>query len=180
MNAPSPNLVVPVTARDHARGPVNAPLTLVQYGDFQCPHCALAYQNVTEIANDVRDSLRFVFRHFPLAQVHPLAHRAAEAAEAAASQGHFWQMAAVLYENQEDLEDESLARYARKANLDSRRFKKELSSGVHAARVRADFLGGIRSGVKGTPTFFINGRRYEGTLRSDALVAALVKESRGA
>lgn len=171
-------LVIPVSARDHSQGAPNAPLTVVQYGDFQCPHCALAYRDVSEIANELRDSLRFVFRHFPLTQIHPHAQRAAEAAEAAASQDRFWAMAALLYDNQEQLDDDSLARYARKANLDPKRFKKELYSGVHAARVRADFLGGVRSGVNGTPTFFINGERYEGMFDSKAFVAALLKESK--
>ena len=174
------DLVVPVSAHDHIRGPVNAPLTLVQYADFQCPHCAAAHPEVAAIANELSDSLRLVLRHFPLAQVHPQAQRAAEAAEAAASQGRFWDMASLLYENQEELDDHSLGRYARKTSLDLKRFKKELSSGAHAARVRADYLGGVRSGVNGTPTFFINGKRYDGTFKSEALVAALLNESRGA
>jgi len=173
------DLVVPVSAHDHIRGPANAPLTLVQYADFQCPHCAAAYPEVAAIANELSDSLRLVLRHFPLAQVHPQAQRAAEAAEAAAGHGRFWEMASLLYENQEELDDHSLGRYARKAGLDLKRFRKELSSGVHAARVRADYLGGIRSGVNGTPTFFINGKRYEGPFKSEALVAALLNESRG-
>jgi len=134
---------------------------------------------VAAIANELSDSLRLVFRHFPLAQEHPQAQRAAEAAEAAASQGRFWEMAPLLYENQEQLDDHSLGRYAKKTGLDLKRFKKDLSSGVHAARVRADYLGGVRSGVNGTPTFFINGKRYEGTFKSEALVAALLNESRG-
>jgi protein-disulfide isomerase len=170
-------LVIPVSARDHGRGPVNASLTVVQYGDFQCPHCALAHRAVSDVVNELRDSLRFVFRHFPLTKVHPLAQRAAEAAEAAASQERFWELASLLYENQDALDDASLVRYARKGNLDLKRFKKELSSGVHAARVRADFLGGVRSGVSGTPTFFINGERYEGMFNSEAFVAALLRES---
>jgi protein-disulfide isomerase len=173
------DLVVPVSAHDHVRGPANAPLTLVQYADFQCPHCAAAHPEVAAIANELSDSLRLVLRHFPLAQVHPQAQRAAEAAEAAASHGRFWEMASLLYENQEELDDHSLGRYARKAGLDLKRFRKELSSGVHAARVRADYLGGVRSGVNGTPTFFINGKRYEGPFKSEALVAALLNESRG-
>jgi len=173
------DLVVPVSAHDHIRGPANAALTLVQYADFQCPHCAAAHPEVAAIANELSDSLRLVLRHFPLSQVHPQAQRAAEAAEAAAGHGRFWEMASLLYENQEELDDHSLGRYARKAGLDLKRFRKELSSGVHAARVRADYLGGIRSGVNGTPTFFINGKRYEGPFKSEALVAALLNESRG-
>ena len=171
-------LVIPVSAHDHALGPVDATLTLLQYGDLQCPHCALVYARVTEIAHELRDSLRFAFRHFPLAEVHPQAQRAAEAAEAAASQGRFWEMVSLLYANQEHLDDDSLVRYAKKANLETRRFKKELSSGVHAARVRSDFLGGVRSGVEGTPTIFINDERYQGTFEFDSLVGALLKVSR--
>src|SRR3981189_2701445 len=109
----------------------------------------------------------------------PRPRRAAEGAKAAASHGRFWEMASLLYENQEELDDHSLGRYARKAGLDLKRFKKELSSGAHAARVRADYLGGVRSGVNGTPPFFINGKRYEGPFKSEALVAALLNESRG-
>ena len=172
-------LAIPISAHDHAQGPGDAPLTLVEYGDFQCPHCALAHPRVDEIARELRDSLRVVFRHFPLAQVHPLAQRAAEAAEAAAAQGRFWEMAALLYRHQDDLDDDSLVRHAWKASLDTKRFRKELDEGVHAPRVRADFLGGVRSGVNGTPAFFINGERYEGTFTLDALVAALLKASRG-
>jgi formate-nitrite transporter family protein len=111
--------------------------------------------------------------------LHPHALKAAEAAEAAASQGRFWEMASLLYENQQDLDESSLLKYAKKAKLDLKRFKKELSSGTHSPRVRSDFLGGIRSGVKGTPTFFINGEQYEGSFEFQALVAALLKASRG-
>jgi len=173
-------LAVPVSARDHAMGPPDARLTLVVYGDLQCPHCAEAHPRVVEIADELSDSLLVVFRHFPLNDVHPRAQRAAEAAEAAASQGRFWQMVGLLYANQEQLDDESLIRYAKKAGVDSRRFRKELESGVHAARVRADYLAGVRSGVQGTPTFFINGVCHSGTLDFEGLVAALLSASRPA
>jgi formate-nitrite transporter family protein len=175
---PDGALAIPVSAHDHFRGPVDAPLTLVQFGDFQCPHCARVYPMLVEIADELRDSLRFAFRHFPVSQIHPLAQRSAEAAEAAASQGRFWEMAALLYENQDELDDDALTRYARDADVHLKPFKKELTSGVHAARVRADYLGGLRSGVKGTPTLFINGELYEGTPESQPLVAALLKASR--
>ena len=171
-------LVIPISAHDHGLGPVDAQLTLLQYGDFQCPHCAHAHPTVMEIARELSDSLRYVFRHFPLRDVHPQAQRAAEAAEAAANQGRFWEMASLLYENQENLDDSSLIRYAKKANLDVGRFKKDLSSGVHSARVRSDWLGGIRSGVQGTPTIFINGEQYQGRLELGSLVGALLKASR--
>jgi protein-disulfide isomerase len=173
-----PKLAIPVSEHDHSQGPQNAPLTLLYYGDFQCPHCALFFPRLVEIANELRDELRMVFRHFPIAAMHPRAQRAAEAAEAAASQGRFWEMASLLYANQERLDDDSLIRCAKKANVDARRFKKELSSGVHAPRVRADYLGAVRSGVKGAPTLFINGEPYEGMLQVDALVGALLKASR--
>jgi len=173
-----PALVIPVTEHDHARGAANAPLTLVQYGDFECPHCALAYPRLTEIANELGDSLRLVFRHFPLNDVHPRAQRAAEAAEAAAKQGRFWEIVPLLHENYEKLDDETLIRCAKKAGVDAKRLMKEVESGTHAARVRADYLGGLRSGVNGTPAFFINGERYEGALGLDALVVALLKASR--
>jgi protein-disulfide isomerase len=137
------------------------------------------YPMVIEIADDLRDSVAFAFRHFPLSQLHPLAQRAAEAAEAAASQGRFWEMATALYEHQEELDDSGLTRCAKKADLDITRFKKEMKSGVHAFRVRADYLGGVRSGVKGTPTFFINGRVYEGPHEPGALVAELLQASKG-
>ena len=168
-------LVIPVTARDHARGPAEAQLTLVQFADFQCPHCGLVHPVVQEIAGELKDSLRIVYRHFPLSQVHPRAQAAAHAAEAAAAQGRFWEMADLLHENNEDLEAEAIQRYARTLKLDMKQFNREIESGVHAARIRADFLGGVRSGVNGTPTFFINGRRHEGALEFDALVSALLK-----
>ena len=172
------SLAIPASSHDHGQGPVDAPLTLLQYGDLQCPHCALLYPRLIEIAHELRDSLRLVFRHFPLGDVHPQGQRAAEAAEAAASQGMFWEMVSMLYENHEHLDDASLIRYARKLKLDMRPFKKELSSGIHSVRVRSDFLGGVRSGVRGTPTLFINGEHYEGMLEFDALVGALLKASR--
>lgn len=171
-------LVIPVTARDHIKGPADATLTLVQFADFECPHCALVYPVVHEIARELKDCLRIVYRHFPLSQVHSNAQRAASAAEAAAAQGRFWEMADVLHANNEDLELESIQRYARKLKLEMKQFNRELESGVHAARVRADFLGGVRSGVNGTPTFFINGERHQGALEFDAMVAALLAASR--
>src|SRR5262249_31339905 len=142
--APMASLTIPVSAHDHLKGPEDAPLTLLVYGDLQCPHCALLHPRLIEIADELPDSQRLAFRHFPLVEIHPQAQRAAEAAEAAASQGRFWEMVSLLYANQDRLDDDSLIRSAKKANLDVRRFKKELASGVHAPRVRADFLGGLR------------------------------------
>jgi protein-disulfide isomerase len=172
-------LAVPVSTRDHVRGPVDAALTVVEYGDFQCGHCGLAHPIVTEIANELRDSLRVAFRHFPISDLHPRAQHAAEAAEAAARQGRFWEMHALLYENQADLDYASLLRYAKKARLGTKQFEKDLLSAVHAPRVRADYLGGVRSGVAGAPAFFINGELYQGKVGLDAIVAALFKASKG-
>jgi protein-disulfide isomerase len=172
-------LAIPLSVHDHLRGRLDATLTLVQYGDFQCPHCARVSPMALEIADALGDSLAFAFRHFPLSQIHPLAQLTAEAGEAAASQGRFWEMATVLYENQEELDDDRVIQCAQKADLDVKRFKKEIKSGIHASRVRADYLGGVRSGVKGTPTLFINGQLYEGPHESAALVAELLKASRG-
>ncbi len=172
------SLLIPVSEHDHLQGPADAPLTLLQYGDLQCPHCALLHPHLMEIAHELRDSLRLAYRHFPLVEIHPQAPRAAEAAEAAASQGRFWEMVSILYANQDRLDDDSLVRYAKKVNLDARRFKKEMASGVHAARVRADYLGGVRTGVKGTPTLFINGETYQGKFETHALVGALLQASR--
>jgi protein-disulfide isomerase len=171
-------LLIPVSPRDHSRGPAGASLVLVQYADFQCPHCALLHPVLEEIRRELKDSLRTVYRHFPLSQVHPQARMAAQAAEAAASQGKFWDMADLLHENHEELDDEALRTYAKKLRLSMKQFTGEMESGVHEARVRADFLGGVRSGVNGTPTFFINGERHEGALTFDAMVTALLTASR--
>ena len=168
-------LVVPVTTRDHVSGPAESSLTMVEYGDIECPHCALAHPIVRGIRDRLKDSLRFVFRHFPMTRIHPLAQKAAEAAEAAAAQGKFWEMLDVLYDNRDRLEDEALVKHAKKLGLDGKQFRKELEGGVYADRVRADMLGGVRSGVNGTPTFFINGVRHDGSWEFEPLVAALVK-----
>jgi protein-disulfide isomerase len=156
------SLLVPVGPDDHIQGPETAPLTLVEYGDYQCPYCAAAYVNVRLVQDQLGPRLRFVFRNFPLTQVHPLAELAAEAAEAAGSQGKFWEMHDALYENQPALSPELIAALAQGLGLDMERFNEDLASGRFRERVKRDFMGGVRSGVAGTPTFFINGERYEG------------------
>jgi protein-disulfide isomerase len=137
-------------------------VTLVEYGDFECPHCGMAYPIVQSIQRKLGDRLRVVYRHFPLKEAHPHAQHAAEAAEAAAAQGAFWEMHDALFERQHALEDEDLARYARELGLDAARVARELEAGTHARAVRDDFRSGVRSGVNGTPTFFVNGERYDG------------------
>src|ERR1700676_2271051 len=167
-------LTPPVTARDHIQGPLNASVVLVEYGDYECPYCGAAYPVVKEIQRRLADQLCFAFRNFPLATAHPHAENAAEAAEAAGGQGMFWEMHDVLYENQEALEDENLLEYASALGLDLRRFTSDISEHVYAPRVREDFRSGVRSGVNGTPTFFINGARYNGPFDFESLFTALV------
>lgn len=168
-------LSVPVSNRDHIRGPFDAPSTLLEYGDYECPACAAAHPLVQAIDHVLGDQMRFIFRNFPLANVHIHAEHAAEAAEAAGAQGSFWEMHDTLFENQMALEDEDLARYAAALGLDVDRFVSELFSGAHSSRVREDFRSGIRSGVNGTPTFFINDMRYDGPRDVETMVAALTQ-----
>jgi protein-disulfide isomerase len=159
--------------RDHVRGPRTAPVTLVEYGDFECPYCGQAYPVVKELEARMGERLRVVFRHFPLTEVHPHAAHAAEAAEAAGAQRRFWQMHDLLYERQDALEDADLIGYASELGLDLDRFQVELAQGMHRARVREDFMSGVRSGVNGTPTFFINGRRHDGAWDLESLAEAV-------
>lgn len=167
-------LTVPVSAdRDHIQGPAEAPVTLVEYGDFECPYCGAAYPIVKEVQARLGEKLRFVFRNFPITTSHPHAEQAAEAAEAAASQDRFWEMHDVLYENQKRLRDPDLRTYAEQLGLDLEKFDEDLAEHVHAARVREDFMSGVRSGVNGTPTFYINGARHDDSYDADTLLAAL-------
>jgi protein-disulfide isomerase len=163
----------PVSDRDHAQGPADAPVTLVEYGDYECPHCGRAYAIIKDVQQRLGNRLRFVFRNFPLGEAHPQAQQAAEAADAAASQGKYWEMHDALFEHQRALDDEHLLRYAAAIGLDVDQFAHELSTHVHARHVRADFLGGIRSGVNGTPTFFINDVRHDGAWDVETLVRAI-------
>jgi protein-disulfide isomerase len=166
-------LTLPIGKRDHALGPATARVTMVEYGDFECPHCGEAHYVVNSLIERVGPRMRFVYRHFPLATVHPHAEMAAEAAEAAASQGKFWQMHATLFEHQDALDAESLAEYAAEIGLDESRFTQELASREHAPRVREDFLSGVHSGVNGTPAFFINGLRHDGGYDFELLLEAI-------
>jgi protein-disulfide isomerase len=159
--------------RDHIRGRLDAPVTLLEYGDFQCPYCGAAHPVVENVRRTEGDNLRFAFRHFPMTTVHPLAERAAEAAEVAGSQGKFWEMHDILYENQKRLGDDDLRGYAEQLDLDVAVFDRELAEHVHAERVREDFMSGVRSGVNGTPTFYVNGVRHDGGYDAESLLAAL-------
>lgn len=154
-------LALPVGDRDHIQGLADAPVTLVEYGDFECPYCRQAYPIVKEVQRRVGPRLRFVFRNFPLTELHPHAQHAAEAAEAAGAQGAFWQMHGRLFERQFALEDDNLIEYARDLGLDADRLAGALAARTYKARVREDFMSGVRSGVNGTPTFFINSVRHD-------------------
>ena len=167
------HLTLPVGPRDHTAGPKDAPLTLVEYGDFQCPHCRKAYPIVRAAQEQLGKKLRFVFRHFPLTRIHPEAEHAAEASEAADRQGAFWKMHDILFERQFALDDDSVISYAQELGLDADRIRGELDAGTYTDRVREDFMSGVKSGVNGTPTFFINGERYDGSWDLESLVAAL-------
>lgn len=171
MNGWQPQLTQPASpARDHIRGPVAAPVTLVQYGDYECPHCAAAHAVVNAMHAQLGADLRFVFRHFPLTTVHP---HAAEAAEAADGQGKFWPMHDILYASQARLEAPFLLTYAEAIAVDTARVAAELAEHIDAARVLEDFISGVRSGVDGTPFFFVNGVRYDGSWEAPSLSAAL-------
>jgi len=167
------HLSVPVSERDHAQGPADAPLTLVEYGDFECSYCGAAYPIIKETQRRLGDRLRFVFRNFPISTSHPRAQAAAEAAEAAGAQGKYWEMHDILYERQDTLEDADLLGFAEELGLDSERFDREMRERRYEDRVREDFLSGVRSGVNGTPTFYIDGARYDGAWDGDHLLRAL-------
>ncbi len=166
-------LTLPVGERDHVQGPASAAVTLVEYGDFECPYCRAAVPLVQELQRLLGDQLRFVFRHFPLTASHPHAQLAAEAAEAAAVEGRFFEMHAVLFENQEALEEGNLARYAADLGLDTNRIRSELETHAHADRVLEDLESGLESGARGTPTFFLDGVRYDGIVGVRQLLSAI-------
>jgi protein-disulfide isomerase len=167
-------LTIPVTEdRDHIQGPTEAAVTLVEYGDYECPYCGAAYPIIKEVQARMGERLRFVFRNFPITTSHPHAEQAAETAEAAATQGKFWQMHDLLYENQRRLRAPDLRDYAERLALDVARFDRELAEHAHAARVREDFMSGVRSGVNGTPTFYINGARHDDSYDLATMLAAL-------
>jgi protein-disulfide isomerase len=156
-------LTIPVGPEDHSSGPADAKLTVVEYGDYQCPYCGQAYPIVEQLRSTFADSMRFVFRNLPLADVHPNAEAAAEVAEAVALQGKFWEIHDTLFENQHDLSAQALMRYVEEVGADVKKATDEIAGGRPRQRVEADFEGAIRSGANGTPTFFVNGERYDGS-----------------
>jgi formate-nitrite transporter family protein len=160
----------PLRPEDHITGPDSAPATLIAYCDFECPYCGQAFGRIKRVRQRFEHQLRFVFRHFPLIEKHPLAQQAAEASEAAARQGRFWVMHDLLFEHQEDLETEDLYGYADSAGLDVRLFKDDLHGRVHASRVLHDVKSGRRCDVTGTPTFFMNDARLEDDDRLEDMI----------
>jgi protein-disulfide isomerase len=165
-------LTEPVTERDHAIGPATAPITIVEYGDYECPSCLNAVPIITQVRQMLGDRLRFVFRHFPQSSIHPHASAAAEAAEAAGEQGKFWPMHNALFQHQQDLGEIDFAHLALTLGLEIYKFETGRTRERHHQRVQADYQSGLASGVNKTPTLFINGRRYDGTLEAMAITAA--------
>lgn len=161
-----------ITDDDWSAGPADARITLLEYGDFECPHCATAHDVINEVRAELGDQLRFVYRHFPLPS-HPHAFGAAEAAEAAGAQAKFWPMHDLLYANQKQLELDDLVHYAEQLDLDVARFRQDLEQRSYRDAVQADMHSGIAHGVTGTPTLYINGERYAGPRTRDALLDVL-------
>lgn len=177
-------LSLPVHENDHSIGPTDAAVTLVEYGDYQCPFCGRAHPIVLRLQRQFGQQMRFVFRNFPLSQIHPHALAAAEAAESVAARAgtdSFWRMHHALFEHQREsddaLDDAHLSLYAGDSGADPVQVRLDLESGAFEEKVKADFLSGIRSGVNGTPTFFINGRRFEGDWTNVAAFAAALDEA---
>lgn len=166
-------LKVPVSAEDHIMGDVNAPNTLVEYGDFQCPHCRSVVPITLQLVKHFGKQLRFVYRHFPISKIHPLATVAAETAEFAGAHGRFWEMHALIYENQPILSIPYFFTLAKTLNLPADELEEVLADDTYEPRVKNDFLGGIKSGVNGTPTFYINDQRYNGSYDFASLASAI-------
>jgi protein-disulfide isomerase len=168
------SLKIAVSASDHIAGGASAHVVLVEYGDYQCPYCGQAAPIVKRVQAAMGDRLKFVFRNFPLTEAHPDALAAAKAAEAAALQGKFWEMHDLLYENQDALDRDSLLGYAKDLRLDVAKLEQDFSDEKILERIEHDFEGGVRSGVNGTPSFFINGSRYDGDwTRAEPFLEAL-------
>jgi protein-disulfide isomerase len=162
-----------VTADDHALGPADAPVTVLEYGDYQCPYCRGAARDVHQMLDRYPGEVRFVFRNFPIPQLHPYAEQAAEAAEAAGAQGKFWQMYELLLQPSAQLDLESLVGYAERVGLDTDRFRAEVTGNFYAAKIERDVREGVRNGVNATPKFYVNGERIDGKLPLEGLEDAI-------
>ena len=166
-------LLLPIRPMDHVRGRENAPYTLVEYGDYECPDCGRLYVILRDLQRDIASRLRIVFRHYPLSGIHRQSQQAAEAAEAAGAQGKFWEMHTQLFERQGALRTKDLIRYAGELNLDVERFRNELKNQTYSERVRADFIAGVQNGVNHTPGLFLNSVRHDGNWDKESLVSLL-------
>ena len=167
-------LTLPVDpARDHTQGFADAPVTLVEYGDYECPHCGRAHPIVKAVQAEMGDKLRFVFRNFPLAEMHPHANHAAQASESAGEQGVFWEMHHALFANQRNLSDAGIKTLAEQAGADPEKTISDVLMNKYEPKVKEDFLSGVKSGVNGTPSFFINGVRFDESWDKETLLAAL-------
>ncbi|GIH17890.1 DsbA family protein [Rugosimonospora africana] len=166
----SPHLITPVQDYDHVRGPAQAPVTLVEYGDYQCPFCAAAHPIINALLDQRPDTVRFAFRHFPLTNVHPYSEVAAETAEAAGVRDRFWQMHTWLYEHQEQFQPAFVTTAVDQIGLPGVTVAREVNEHLYLDRIQRDFASGVRSGVNGTPTFFINGERHDGGYALDELI----------
>ncbi|MBB3001483.1 protein-disulfide isomerase [Paraburkholderia tropica] len=173
------NLTPPVHAADHIQGTADSPVTLVEYGDFECPYCGAMYPVVKAVQQAMGNRLRFVFRQFPLTSMHPHALHAAQMSEAAAAVGRFWEAHDLLYENQGALNDAALSNYAAHVGVSASDLKSAFE-GAYDERIQRDFDGGLHSGVNGTPSLFINGRRYDGDRDARSLLEALDAAAAGA
>jgi protein-disulfide isomerase len=181
MSEHTPTLKLPVGDRDHVQGNADAKATLLEYGDYQCPYCGEAYGIVKRVQEKFGSDLRFVFRNFPLTEVHPKAEFGAELAESSSDQGKFWEMHDYIYEHQQYLSNEDFfLQFAEsKLGLDAQRIKKEVATHAHLPSIREDFISGVRSGVNGTPTFFINGSRHNDDYQFGTLVSAIERALKG-
>jgi protein-disulfide isomerase len=173
LQVPTGHLNVPVDDNDHLRGPVQAPVTLVEYGDYQCPYCAAAHPIINDLLSRRPETLRFVFRHFPLTNVHPYSEVAAETAEAAGTRDRFWQMHSWLYEHQGQFQPAFVTTAVDQIGLPGNVVAREVNEHLYLDRIQRDFAGGVRSGVNGTPSFFINGTRHDGGYTLDELTAVV-------
>lgn len=168
------DLRIPINDQDHVLGPADAPVTLVEYGDYQCPHCQAAWPQVEMILRYFGRDLRYAYRHFPISTMHPMAKPAAETAEFAGAHGQFWDVHATIFANGDRLSAGSLLALARQHGLDAVELQRALDQGLYAAKIDADFLGGVRTGVNGTPCFFVNGARHNGPYDAMSLSASIV------
>jgi protein-disulfide isomerase len=166
-------LTPPVSELDHHRGPLDAPSVLVQFGDYECPDSAAVHPLIQQLIAEAGDQICFVYRHFPLSDIHRNAEPAAEAVEAAHTQGRFWEMHDALYENSPALELPDLLSYARDLDLDEDRVRAEIRSHLYLARVQLNIESGLQTGVHATPTFFINGVHYRGSYDVESMLEAL-------